>query len=90
MNYENWDELRKGRNSYQLVNEIMKGIRKTDILPLSRKTVGFLCSYNSIRELADTIAHEASQTEIQNAVAKKRGSKHGLQLEELYNFVYNT
>ena len=40
--------------------------------------------------LLTTIAHNASQIEIQNAVMKGKKSKHSLQLEELYQFVFTT
>lgn len=74
MGYNSWDELRKGRNTHQLTDVIVEGLRKVkDVYPLSRETVEFLCSYNNIRQiLANHVAHNASQIEIQKLSTWKR------------------
>lgn len=90
MNYNSWDEFREGRNVPELTDMILKGFRELKVVdPLSHETVAFLCSYNNFRKHGDHIAHNATQIEIKNAVIMKRNSQNGLQLEELYQFVYH-
>jgi len=89
LGYGSWDQFRDGKNVSQLTNVIIDELHKENVVdPLSRETVEFLCSYNNIRRHGDYIAHNASQTEIKHAVMMKKNSQEGLQLEELYEFVF--
>lgn len=90
MKYNTWDELRGGREIHPLTDLILEGLLSVNEDSLSRDTVFFLCSYNNVRKEGDRIAHNASQNEIKNAVMTKRNSTDGMQLEELYKFVYAT
>lgn len=89
MNYNTWVEFRGNKNSSELTNVIVKGLRDLEVMgPLSQETVAFLCSYNNIRKDGDEAAHEATQIELQNSVETKKDTEDGLKLAELYRFCY--